>query len=266
VQLARQHAKLILSARREDVLQEIAEQLKLTLASNDDVAVLPLDLDDLDALDAKAQKALSTFGRIDVLVNNGGYSSRALARDTASIDIDSKMMRVNFLSYVALTKSLLPSMLENKQGHIINISSLAGKFGSPLRTLYCGAKHAVIGWFDALRAEEAALQSGIVVTNICPGSVKTDVAINAVNASGDKRGYSDPNIDNGLDVSFACDRILAAAHNGLDEAWIAHGKELLITYISQYLPDLAKKMIKGSGREIIKTTMGEEFMKPFSRL
>merc|ERR1711907_724697 len=92
------------------------------------------------------------------------------------------------------------------------------------------------GWFDALRAEEAAFGSGIRVTNICPGSIKTDVAINAVTADGRRRGYSDPNIENGLDVAFTCDRILAAAYCSIDEAWIAKAGELTAAYLAQYFP------------------------------
>merc|ERR1740123_827054 len=147
-------------------------------------------------------------------------------------------MNVNFLSCVALAKAVLPTMKKQKRGHIINISSLAGKYGVPLRTLYCGAKHALIGWFDALRAEEEGFwQSGIVITNVCPGSVRTDVARNAVNAEGGRRGDSDPNIEAGLEVSFAVDRILASAHCGLMEVWIAKwNPELRATYVNQYAP------------------------------
>eukprot|EP00930_Biecheleria_cincta_P008283 TRINITY_DN109699_c0_g1_i1.p1 TRINITY_DN109699_c0_g1~~TRINITY_DN109699_c0_g1_i1.p1 ORF type:complete len:338 (-),score=64.99 TRINITY_DN109699_c0_g1_i1:107-1015(-) len=260
-QLAEQGAKLILSARRQDVLQEVANELKPRLGAGGDIRVLPLDLEDLDSLEHKAREALSFFGAVDVLVNNGGYSSRAVARETVGISQDVRMMQVNFLSAVALTKSVLPTMIRRKQGLIINMSSLAGKFGSPLRTLYCGAKHAMMGWFDALRAEEAAFQSGVRVCNICPGSIKTDVAVNAVTADGSKRGYSDPNIDNGLDVKFTCDRILAAAYTGLDEAWIAKPQELQSAYLAQYHPDIHKAMMKQFSAQIIGGTMGEDFMK-----
>merc|ERR1719296_281385 len=151
-------------------------------------------------------------------------------------------------------------MTKQKGGHIVNISSLAGKFGSPLRTLYCGAKHAVMGWFDALRIEEASFNTGISVTNICPGSVKTDVAKNAVTADGSLRGYSDPNIDNGLSVEFTCDRILAAVHCGLHEAWIAKPNELQAVYTAQYFPDTLKHKLKGWGLDIMRGTMGPEYV------
>merc|ERR1712066_703855 len=104
------------------------------------------------------------------------------------IEQEQRMLNVNFLSYVVLTKAVLPSMKDRKGGCIVNISSVAGKFGAPLRTLYCGAKHAVNGWFEALIAEEKGVfKSGITVTNVCPGSVRTEVAVNAVTADGSKR-------------------------------------------------------------------------------
>jgi len=262
VQLARQGAKLILSARREQVLQDVAAELSpLMKASGGEVKILPLDLEDLASLPGKATEALASFGgTIDVLVNNGGYSSRALGRETQGITEEVKMMNVNFLSCVALAKAVLPNMYQRKTGTIINISSLAGKFGSPLRTLYCGAKHALIGWFDVLRLEEAGFfKSGITVTNACPGSVKTDVARNAVTAGGTRLGVSDPGIDSGLEPSFVCDRILASAYCGLDEVWIAKPAELQAVYMNQYLPATFKSTIKQRADAIIRSTMGNEF-------
>mmetsp|Transcript_41398 Transcript_41398/g.114094 ORF Transcript_41398/g.114094 Transcript_41398/m.114094 type:complete len:340 (-) Transcript_41398:257-1276(-) len=260
-QLARQGAKLILSARREQVLQELAAELAKSLGGSGELRVLPLDLQDLASLDTKAREALALFGGVDVLVNNGGYSSRALAMDTPGIQQDVQMMEVNFLSAVALTKALLPSMHERKRGQIVNISSFAGKFGIPLRTLYCGAKHAMMGWFDALRVEEAGFKTGVSITNVCPGSIKTDVAKNAVIGDGSRRGYSDPAIDSGLSVEFTCDRILAAAHCGLNEVWIGKGQELQSLYLSQYAPDTLKAKLIGLTIPIVTTTMGEEYVK-----
>eukprot|EP00747_Dinoflagellata_sp_TGD_P208768 gnl/TRDRNA2_/TRDRNA2_82209_c0_seq1.p1 gnl/TRDRNA2_/TRDRNA2_82209_c0~~gnl/TRDRNA2_/TRDRNA2_82209_c0_seq1.p1 ORF type:complete len:338 (+),score=76.22 gnl/TRDRNA2_/TRDRNA2_82209_c0_seq1:93-1106(+) len=262
VQLARQGAKLIISARREQVLCEVAAELKQTLAgSGGEISVLPLDLENIESLDAKSQEALKIFGRVDILINNGGYTSRALARDTHGIEPEIKMMKVNFLSYVAITKSLMPSMMQRKSGHIVNISSLAGKFGTPMRTLYCGSKHATMGWFDALRVEEASFKSGILVTNVCPGSVKTDVAKNAVTADGSLRGYSDPNIESGLSVEFTCDRILAGVHCGLDEIWLAVPAELSACYLGQYFPETLKGKLKDMGPGMMTRVMGEEFVK-----
>merc|ERR1712129_456975 len=95
---------------------------------------------------------------------------------------------------------------------------------------------------------------------VCPGSVKTDVAKNAVTADGSLRGYSDPNIDSGLSVEFCCDRILAAVHCGLDEIWIAKSNELQGAYAAQYFPDKVKQTMKSSGLDMIRHTMGPDYV------
>ncbi|KNC72021.1 hypothetical protein SARC_15430, partial [Sphaeroforma arctica JP610] len=181
-QLSRQGAKLIISSRRADVLEEVKQEC-LAINPETQVHVLIVDLEDLDSLDGRAKQALAFFGnKIDVLINNGGVSTRSSARD-AAYDVTMKLTKVDFLSCVKLAKAVLPSMTECVQdspdspsvprgGHIVNISSVAGKAGVVLRTAYCGAKFALIGWFDALRVEEHVFGSGVRVTNVCPGSVQ----------------------------------------------------------------------------------------------
>jgi len=244
VEFAKQGAKVILSSRRAKELEEVAQELApLLKASGGDASILTVDLSDLDSLPGKAAEARRLFqSPVDVLVNNGGYSSRALARDVQGIQEDIKMMEVNLLSWIALAKAVLPERDEKRPVQIINISSLAGKLGVPLRTMYCAAKHAVIGWFDALRAEEMGFWgTDLTVLNVCPGSVKTSVSDNAVTADGSKLGHTDPNIMNGLDVAYVSDRILASAHCGLDEIWIAKWGELRGAYLSQYAPGTFKQ-------------------------
>src|SRR5215469_11851519 len=100
----------------------------------------------------KTRAALQMFGGIDVLVNNAGVTQRSLVKDT-ELDVYRKLMKVNFFGAVAVTKAVLPAMVEARHGHIVVISSLVGKFGTPLRSGYAAAKHALHGFFDSLRAE-----------------------------------------------------------------------------------------------------------------
>ena len=86
-----------------------------------------------------------------------------------------KIMTVNFMSHVKLAKLLLPSMLERRAGHVINTSSVTGRIGVVHRTAYCASKHAIVGYFDALRFELAG--SGIFVTNACPGPTQVEPAV-----------------------------------------------------------------------------------------
>lgn len=239
-QLSARGSRLILSSRRESVLNEVAEECR-QINGGVSVKVLPLDLNDLGSLPQKVKDALAVYGQVDVLFNNGGVSTRATARNS-SFDVDVMVTNVDYLSYVVLTKSLLPFIDKNKKGcKIVNTVSVAGKIGVPVRTSYCGAKHAVVGFFDALRVEETMRKSQISVTNVILGSTKTQIAHNAViNKPGANFGESDSNIDNGLKADFVCERILATAHAGLKETWIAQPLEMFGLYFSTYFPDSAK--------------------------
>lgn len=261
-QLARQGAKVILSARREETLNEVAQELQVLFPPGGagETRVLALDLEDLGSLQEKVDKAISAFGCVDILFNNGGISSRALAREMKGLSLEAKMMSTNFLSHVQLAKALIPSMRERGGGRFVNISSVTGKVGVPLRTSYCGSKHAIMGYFDALRMEEVAFKSGIGVTNVCPGSVRTPLPYSALLADGSRLGTTDPNIEKGLDVGMTCERILAAVHCGIDEAWIAPRKELLFCYLGQYLPTLFKALGEKIALKIIAETMGQEWV------
>ncbi len=116
-------------------------------------------------------------------------------------------------------------MVERRAGHIAVVSSVAGKVGAPLRTGYCAAKHAVIGYFDALRAEVEPAY-GIKVSVIVPGSVRTSIVINALAGDGSTHGLSDENVDNGLDPDDLSNTILAGLLAGEREIVVAEGLEL----------------------------------------
>src|SRR5690606_3999434 len=133
-----------------------------------DHAVVPLDLARPEALAAVARDVLGRVGHVDVLVNNGGLSQRARAAET-DLAVDRRLMEVNIFGTVALPKAVLPSMLARRDGWIVVVSSLSGKFGTPYRSAYSATKHALHGFFDALRAEVAP--DGVGVTLACPGYV-----------------------------------------------------------------------------------------------
>ncbi|KAL3900462.1 MAG: hypothetical protein SGPRY_012462 [Prymnesium sp.] len=254
-QLGKLGARLILTARSEQELEQTKALIIAGGGSADDITLLPADMEALDSLPTLVERAVRCFGGVDVLINNAGFSQREVAA-TTSFGVDVKMASVNYLSCICLAKGVLPTMAARGGGVIINISSLAGKFGVPLRTSYSGTKHALIGFFDALRAEEFARGSGVRVTNVCPGSVRTNVARNAILGSTDsRRGETDPNIEAGLEPRWVCERILSAAYSGVDESWIAKRHELVIAYFSQYLPATFKKTMCKQAAKMIQTTL-----------
>src|SRR5204862_2943806 len=102
--------------------------------------------------EAAITRAAESVGRVDIVVHAGGVSQRSLAMQT-SLDVERRIMDLNFFGTVALTKAVLPSMIARKSGHIVPISSVVGYVGTPLRSAYAASKHALHGYFDSLRAE-----------------------------------------------------------------------------------------------------------------
>ncbi len=167
---------------------------------------MPFEATDYAALPHIVRDAQAWLGGIDLLINNAGVSQRSLALDT-DFSVYRHLMEVDFFAPLHLTQLVLPRMVERRSGQIAIISSVAGKAGVPLRTGYCAAKHACVGYFDALRSEVEAAY-GIHVSVILPGSVKTAVAINAVRGDGSTFGRTDANIEGGMPADRAAGRIL----------------------------------------------------------
>ena len=124
-----------------------------------------------------------------------------------------------------LTQLTLPHMVARRSGQIAVVSSAAGKVGAPPRTGYCAAKHACVGFFDALRAEVETAY-GVDVSVILPGSVKTAVAVNALTGKGAANGRSDANIEGGMSADAAAEAILAGLAAKTREIVVAEGMEL----------------------------------------
>ncbi|PKM31077.1 MAG: short-chain dehydrogenase [Gammaproteobacteria bacterium HGW-Gammaproteobacteria-11] len=213
-----QGAEVILSGRRAAALHAVAN------LAPERTLVLPFETTDYALLPGLVEQAWTWRGRIDVLINNAGISQRSLALDT-SFEVYRQLIEVDYLAPLALTQALLPRLVEQGSGQLAVVSSVAGKVGTALRTGYCGAKHAVVGYFEALRAEVEEAY-GIGVSIILPGSVRTAIALNALEGSGAARGRSDTNIDNGIDPDAAAQTILAGLTARQHDIIVAEGMEL----------------------------------------
>ena len=213
-------ALLILSGRRTNALQAVASRLPTPSL------VLPFETTDKDALPGIVEQAVRWQGHVDGLVNNAGISQRALAIDSALAVYD-QIIAVDLLAPIWLTQLLLPHMTERKSGLIIGISSVAGRAGVPLRTAYCAAKHGLIGYLDALRAETET-HYGLKVHTVLPGSIRTQVSANALAADGSAHGQTDSAIANGMDPAECAARILAGVAAGEPEILVAEGMEEML--------------------------------------
>ena len=225
--LAKRGASVILSGRNVAALEAVA-------ADCNDALVLPFEATDYDRIPDIVERAWKWKGRVDALVNNAGVTQRSLAIDT-EFPVYQKIVAIDLLAPIALTQALLPRMLQKGGGQIVAISSVAGIAGVPLRSAYCAAKHGLIGYHDALRAENEHLGMQILV--VAPGSVRTNVSRNAITGDGSRRGVSDAAIDNGLPPEDAAAQILAALEAGKRELILATGMEHEIAVLRRRDPD-----------------------------
>jgi short-subunit dehydrogenase len=229
-------ARLILSARREDELKRVQG----LCGGEPRTMVLPLDMSLAQELSAKARAALALFGGIDVLVLNAGITQRALTRDTDD-RVYRQLMEVNFFGPEELTRAVLPAMLEAGNGHFVVISSIAGKFGVPLRSGYSASKFALYGFYEALRAEES--HNGIRVTMVCPGFIRTGISLSALKGDGTRHARMDPELAQGMPVEECARQILRAVARGKEDVCIAAAREKSMVYLKRFLPGVLTKMI-----------------------
>lgn len=235
--LAKQGARLILSARRADELQRVATQTGLPASG---VLVLPMDMTDMASLPAHVETVREHFGRIDYVFQNAGITQRGTVADT-DMSVYQRLMDVNFFGVVALTKAVLPLMLAQYGGHLVVTSSVAGKLGTKQRSGYCASKHALHGFFDALRAE--TYDAGLRVTIVCPGYIQTPISLHALGPDGQVHGKMDDNQTRGMAPDEFARQLLQAVSQRKEEVYIG-GWEAYGIYLKRFLPGVLSRILR----------------------
>ncbi len=234
-ELSKMDVNLIISARRQEEL----ERVKSESSGNAQIEILTLDLTDSNSFKSKTTEANQLFGSIDILINNGGISQRSMVVDT-NLEVDRRLMEVNYFGTIGLTKALLPSMLKNRNGHIVTITSLTGIFGTPWRSGYAASKHALHGFFDSMRAELE--DEGIKVTLAALGFIRTNLSRMALLGDGSENGSIDETHQKGMDPHTCAVKIISAIEKEKREVYI--GKESYAVYVKRFLPGLFARLIK----------------------
>ncbi len=237
--LAKKGARLILSARRKEELERVKGNCSASIQPN--IRILPLDLSKADTLQLSTEAAVQLFGHIDILINNGGISQRSLAKET-KLHVDREIMEIDYFGTIALTKYLLPHFLKRRLGHFVITSSVMGIIGTPYRSGYAAAKHALHGFFDSLRAE--VYKENIFVTLICPGWIRTNVTINALTGDGSKLNKMDKTTDHGLSAERCAKEIVKAIEKRKEEVYIGGAKEVFAVYLKRFFPGLFSKTVR----------------------
>jgi short-subunit dehydrogenase len=238
-------AALVLSGRRRAALAALAAGLET------ETLVLPFEATDWAALPGAVEAAWGWRDGIDMLVNNAGVSQRSLAIDTAP-EVYDQLIDTDLRAPIRLTQALLPRLVERRTGTIVMIASVAGRLGPVLRTGYAAAKHGLIGYADALRAEVEKAY-GLRVVNVLPGSVRTGVARNALQGDGSARGESDANIDAGMKPAECARRILDGLAEGSREILVAEGQEAFAAALRWQNPEQLFDLLAAEGAKLAAT-------------
>ncbi len=164
--LAKRGANIALAARSKSGLDDVATRLR---AIGIKILIMPIDLSQPSQREKLIADVLSEFGKIDILVNNAGLETEGAYTELSWPSIQ-ETIEVNLIAPMALTRLVLPEMLERKSGHIVNIASIAAKSGAPYAAVYSGTKAGLAEWARALRLEIA--NTGVHFSTIFPGYVR----------------------------------------------------------------------------------------------
>jgi NADP-dependent 3-hydroxy acid dehydrogenase YdfG len=171
---ARAGCLVVLTARRLERLNALAEEIR---AAGGRAAVFPLDVTDRAQIERVVQSVLEQFGRIDILFNNAGLGRLDWFEALDPEQDIAPQIDVNLRGVIWMTRAVLPSMIQRRRGHIINMSSVAGRIAAPLYSVYAATKFGVRAFTDALRREVAPF--GIHVSGIYPGGAATEFGLHA---------------------------------------------------------------------------------------
>ncbi len=235
--LAKSGAKLLLSSRNENRLLEIVKSL-----SASDIGVIPLDIGDHRQLNNLTQQAWETYSGLDVVFLNAGISVRDRVVDT-EVEVEKKLMDVNFWGPVIISKKLLQLKTDQGQLHLVVTSSLSGKYGVPKLASYAASKHALHGYFESLRAETHG--NGLFIHLAIPGFVRTDITVNGLNGDGSVNGKMQKALAKGMDPLTCAQDILVEVEKGKEE-FVVGGMERHTVWLSRLFPGVMKKMIRSN--------------------
>ncbi len=236
-EFAHYRCNFILISRNQEKLNRMMQELSYP---KDKFLILPFDLTKYKELPKLVNKSIQKFSKIDIIINNAGVTQRSLAKDT-TIETTEKLFALDFFSPIYLTKLLLPYL--NEPGNITVISSVAGKFGSPYRSSYAAAKHALHGYFDSLRAELKRENQKIQVLIVCPGFVKTNISINALKGDGTTHNQLDEGIQKGLEPRYVAREIIKAIKNEKEEIVVAGLKESFAVLLKRFFPRILSRIL-----------------------
>ncbi|KAH0950643.1 hypothetical protein HN011_000408 [Eciton burchellii] len=238
--LAKAGCKLILSARRITLLEQVKRQClkENSLLTNEDIEVYPFDVLNLDLHEKAFQHVINKFGKLDILVNNVGRSQRA-RWEHIDIAVDKEIFELNVFSILSLSRLVVKYFLQIGEGHIVVTSSVAGIAPVPMSPSYCGTKYALQGYFKPFKMEH--YNKSIHVTMVCPGPIQTNFLPESfTEKSGEKYGVKAKVTKEKMNAQRCAVLMGIAIANQLSEVWIVQSKILTILYLAYCFPNILK--------------------------
>lgn len=229
---------LILSSRREEELLRVE---KANEGKKAKFEIVPMDLANPGQIDDCVQRVEEKLGHVDIVVQSGGISQRDTVLKT-SMEVQRKLMEVNYFGAIHLSRALLPKMVERQTGMHVVITSAVGIISTPFRSGYSASKHALHGFYDAMRAEHH--QDNIKVTLLCPGYVHTNISYNALMGDGSQQQKLDNAQANGLSVEEFAKIASNAIAKKKEEVYIGGFKEVMGIYVKRFFPSLFSRIVR----------------------
>lgn len=228
-------AGVVAMARREDKLVALQE----TAGGPENLAIAVGDVTQPDARQQAIEIALARFGRLDGVIHSAGVSQRSRAAETG-LEVFRSLMEINYFAAIGLIQAALPE-LRKRHGHIVVISSVAGRFSTPMRSGYAASKHAVEAFLDALRLE--LREENLHVLTVSPGFVKTEITLHALTADGTALNRMEDETANGLSPDVVAEQVVAAIAARRRAIAPTGRPERLALFLSRWAPGLLERML-----------------------
>jgi short-subunit dehydrogenase len=234
--LARKGVHLALAARSEQELKETEARLA---SSGVRTATIPTDVSKLDDLENLVQRTTTELGPPDLLVNNAAIEQYAHYHQI-DIDLIERILRVNIWAPEALTRLVLPGMIERRQGHVVNVASVAGKTAVPYNAIYSSSKHALVGFSWSLREEVKPY--GVGVSVVCPGFVEQ-----AGMFADWSHGEKPPGVSSSVSPEKVAAALVGAIERDRAEVIVARGLAKTVDVTHAISPAFTTKIARRSG-------------------
>lgn len=235
--IASQGTQLILAARNLEALAQTKANCEAKGANCD---IQYLDISSQEAISAFVSKVSSSYPQVHLLINNAGISQRSQAEETP-VEVDRKIMEVNFFGQVALTKGLWPLLLAAPKANIVLISSVVGTFGFPQRSAYSASKHALEGFFESWMLENK--HEHIHFTTVSPGRIKTNISYSALKSDGTPHSVMDEGQAKGISAEDCARKIIAGVLKNKRKVYVAKG-EMVLIILRKVIPFMYFRLVK----------------------